>query len=208
MILCSSSLKSVVWAIMLAHSPALFSHNLLYGDVDCVVTCWLCTPCPCIKRSSLEHPWQKSLLWRNLAVRTWIGQSVLSCYRWFHDVHQWNISKNCGLVNGSDFGFSNTSFWAFSPFWGFCLGSCLVAPSQFSTCTLWNCMSQQLHCGPDLHEFALWNNILPLNVCFSQHHLAAVRVWNMAHQMEMKWCKSAPVLSTWGCNLWSTSIFF
>lgn len=42
--------------------------------------------------------------------------------------------------------------------------SSVAAPSQFATGTLWNCMSQQLHWWPDLHEFALWNNILPLNV--------------------------------------------
>ena len=32
-------------------------------------------------------------------------------------------------------------------------------------------MSQQLHCGADLHEFAFWSDILPLKVCFSRRHL-------------------------------------
>lgn len=132
--------------------------------------------CPCWNNHGKSHSLSA------LAVRIGTGKSFLSCYQWFHAVHQLNSSEFANvMVLILAFIAHLSEHIALSCF--FVQEQSIVAPSQFFTSTLWNCMSQQLLCGPDLHEYALWSNILPLNVCFSQRHLAAVSVWNMAHQM-------------------------
>lgn len=76
--------------------------------------------------------------------------------------------------------------------------SSVAAPSQFATGTLWNCMSQQLHWWPDLHEFALWNNILPLNVWLC---VSASTIWlPLVFETWTIRCKSSDVR----CNVYYT----
>lgn len=80
--------------------------------------------------------------------------------------------------------------------------SSVVASSQFATGTLWNCMSQQLHWWPDLHESALWNNILPLNVWM---WVSASTIWLLlVSEMWIIGCKT--VSSTCVFYLWLTSV--
>lgn len=112
------------------------------------------------------------------------GQSVLlSCYQWFHAVCQ-RIILICSC-NGSDFSFINISFWKFSLFCGF---------AQLCCCSIPICYWYTVKLPESTASLVAWFAwICPLkqyppseclNVGFSQHHLVAVSVWNVAHRMK------------------------